>query len=93
MSTAPVKSQSCETATLTGGGGGHLYLYRYIYLLKSGCPVSDRFAYSAPSTAAVSLGVASPHKARSAESKQGQDDTERSDVSACHVDIAMLKFY
>jgi len=60
-----------------------------IYLLKSGCPVSDRFAYSAPPTAAVSLGVACACRhaaeARSADSKQGQDDTERSDVSACAI--------
>jgi len=41
--------------------------------------MSDRFAYSAPPTAAVSLGA----EVHSAESKQRQDDTERSDVSAC----------
>jgi len=42
--------------------------------------MSDRFAYSAPPTAAVSLGVA-----RSATGKgaQRRDDTERSEVSAC----------
>jgi len=45
--------------------------------------MSDRFAYRAPPTAAVSLGVAYGTEVRSTKSKQGQDDTERSDVSAC----------
>jgi len=61
--------------------------------------MSDRFAYSTPPTAGgrnaeagptehgvLHAGRASmPAEARSTESKQGQDDTEWSDVSACLV--------
>ena len=54
-----------------------------IYLLKSGCPTVRPFCMQRP---AHSGGITGRHaaEARSAESKQRQDDTERSDVSACH---------
>jgi len=49
--------------------------------------MSDRFAYSAPpgahSGGITRRGAAPRAEARSADSKQGQDDTERSEVSAC----------
>jgi len=55
--------------------------------------MSDRFAYSDPPTVAVSLGVAQRHaaEARSAESKQCQDDMERSNVSACNPYFILAK--
>ena len=51
--------------------------------------MSDRFAYSAPpgahSGGITRRGAAPRAEARSADSKQGQDDTERSEVSACSI--------
>ena len=55
-------------------GSDNKILLVKIYILKHGCPTSVHKGVACAST---------PAEVRSAESKQGQDDTERSDVSAC----------
>jgi len=59
------------------------YRYSGIYLLKSGCPTALHTAPRPQRRYHWAWRAAPLAEARSADSKQGQDDTERSEVSAC----------